>query len=236
MISFKENITRQIERIESGKIFTSKDLVYPHEKFANVSVILSRKSIKGELVRIEKGVYYKPKKSVLGLGSLPLYQDEQLKYLTDKLDGYISGAYIYNKMGLTEQVPSVITIATPKPVRNFKFKKLFIETVKSYSLKPLNDEVLIYLRLLDAIKDIKRVPGRTEQDVYDTLKIKYFRKFDYSVFREIVSLAIPYPPRVRKILSDMLDDMNIHDLRDELLQTVIPTTRFNLHYKKDKDI
>ena len=38
-------------------------------------------------------------KSVLGLGKLPVYQDEQFRYLTEKLNGYITGAYIYNKMG-----------------------------------------------------------------------------------------------------------------------------------------
>ena len=50
---------------------------------------------------IEKGVYYRPRKSVLGLGKLPIYQDEQFRYLTQKLNGYITGAYVYNKMGLT---------------------------------------------------------------------------------------------------------------------------------------
>lgn len=234
MLSFKENITRQIDRMESGKIFTFKELTFPHEKFANVSVILSQKSMRGELVRIEKGAYYKPKKSSLGLGSLPVYQDEQLKYLTNKLKGYITGPYIYNKMGLTEQVPSVITIAMAGPVRNFLFKKLSVETVKSYVTGPVSDDILPYLRLLDATKDIKKIPGRTEQDVYKLLKTKYFYHYDQPVLNKIVSLAVSYPPRVRKILSDILDDMDISGLRDELLQTIMPTTRFDLHYIKDK--
>ncbi|NDV81554.1 DUF6088 family protein [Bacteroides sp. 51] len=232
MKSFKENINKQIDSIESGEIFTFKDLMFPYDKFAHVAVILSQKNKKGELVRIEKGAYYKPKKSTLGLGSLPVYQDEQLKYLTEKLDGYITGAYIYNKMGLTEQVPSVITIATPKPIRRFNFKKLVIETVRSYIHEPANDDILLYLRLLDAIKDIKKIPGRTEQDVYESLKQRYFENYDYPVLNKIVSLAVSYPPRVRKILGDILEDMNYTDLQKELSQTIIPTTRFDLHYTR----
>lgn len=232
MKSFKGNIIEQINNMESGKIFTFKDLAFPHEKFANVSVILSEKSKKGELVRIEKGAYYKPRKSTLGLGNLPVYQDEQLKYLTEKLNGYITGAYIYNKMGLTEQVPSVITIATSRVVRRFSFKKLVIETVKSYVREPVNDDILIYLRLLDAIKDIKKIPGRTEQDVYEILKHRYFESYDYPVLNKIVSLAVSYPPRVRKILSDILEDVKYPDLQKKLSQTLIPTTRFDLHYTR----
>ena len=55
-------------------------------------------------------------------------------YLTEKLNGYITGAYVYNKMGLTEQVATTITIATPNPVRRFRFKNLDIECVKAYCM------------------------------------------------------------------------------------------------------
>jgi hypothetical protein len=93
-------------------------------KFANVAVILSCLTQKNKLVRIEKGAYYKPRQSSLGLGYLPVYQDEQLNYLTRKLNGYLTGAYIYNKMSLTEQAPVIITIAVRNPVRAFRFEKL----------------------------------------------------------------------------------------------------------------
>jgi len=61
------------------------------KKTANVAVLLSEQSRKGVLVRIEKGAYYRPRKSALGLGKLPVYQDEQFRYLTKKLNGYITG-------------------------------------------------------------------------------------------------------------------------------------------------
>ena len=95
MASFRKEILGQIERIDAGRIFTFRDLSFETEKTANVAVLLSEQSRKGVLVRVEKGAYYRPKKSVLGLGKLPVYQDEQFRYLTEKLNGYITGAYVY---------------------------------------------------------------------------------------------------------------------------------------------
>ena len=161
MASFRKEILGQIERIDTGRIFTFRDLSFETEKTANVAVLLSEQSRKGVLVRVEKGAYYRPKKSVLGLGKLPVYQDEQFRYLTEKLNGYITGAYVYNKMGLTEQVATTITIATPNPVRRFRFKNLDIECVKAYCMDYPDESLVPYLRLLDAIKDMKRIPGTT---------------------------------------------------------------------------
>jgi hypothetical protein len=94
MKSFRSNIIKQIEIIPEGKIFTFTDLDFPMEKFANVAVILSELAKGENLVRVEKGAYYRPRQSSLGLGVLPIYQDEQLNYLTRKLDGYLTGTYI----------------------------------------------------------------------------------------------------------------------------------------------
>ena len=167
MASFRKEILGQIERIDAGRIFTFRDLSFDAEKTANVAVLLSEQSRKGVLVRIEKGAYYRPKKSVLGLGKLSVYQNEQFRYLTEKLNGYITGAYVYNKMGLTEQVATTITIATPNPVRRFRFKNLDVECVKAYCMGCSDESLVPYLRLLDAIKDMKRIPGTTGQDIYN---------------------------------------------------------------------
>ena len=177
MASFRKEILGQIERIDTGRIFTFRDLSFETEKTANVAVLLSEQSRKGVLVRVEKGAYYRPKKSVLGLGKLPVYQDEQFRYLTEKLNGYITGAYVYNKMGLTEQVATTITIATPNPVRRFRFKNLDIECVKAYCMVYPDESLVPYLRLLDAIKDMKRIPGTTGQDIYNRVKSQYFNGY-----------------------------------------------------------
>ena len=42
------------------------------------------RAAKGYWYGLKRGAYYRPKKSVLGLGKLPVYQDEQFRYLTEK--------------------------------------------------------------------------------------------------------------------------------------------------------
>lgn len=231
MESFRKEILNQIEQIDTGRIFTFRDLSFDAGKIANVAVLLSEQSRKGILIRVEKGAYYRPKKSVLGLWNLPVYQDEQFRYLTEKLGGYITGAYIYNKMGLTEQVARTITIATPHPVRRFNFKNLDVECVKVYCTDCQNTSNVTYLRLLDAIKDMKHIPGTTEQDIYDRIKDRYFSKYTRQELEKAVSLAKKYPPRVRKVIADILGDIEQSILQAEMAKTLLPTTRFNLNYK-----
>lgn len=231
MASFRKEILQQIERIDAGRIFTFRDLSFDTEKTANVAVLLSEQSRKGILVRIGKGAYYRPEKSTLGLGNLPVYQDEYFRYLTRKLNGYITGAYVYNKMELTEQVATTITIATPYPVRRFRFKNLEVECVKAYC-SDCNDESLVpYLRLLDAIKDMKHIPGTTGQDIYNRIKSRYFVGYGLPELEKIVFLAKSYPPRVRKVVADILGDLGQSVLQTSVSKTLLPTTRFNLSYK-----
>lgn len=231
MASFRREILQQIEQIDTGRIFTFRDLSFPNDKLANVAVLLSEQSKKGVLVRVEKGAYFRPRKSALGLGVLPVYQDEQFRYITEKLNGYITGAYIYNKMGLTEQVATTITVATPNPVRHFRFKNLDVESVRAYTSAYHDKTNIPYLRLLDAIKDIKHIPGSTQQDIYERIKNQYFKDFSMQELIKIVSLTKDYPPRVRKIVADMLGEIGQQDLQCEISGTILSTTRFMFSYK-----
>jgi hypothetical protein len=231
MHSFKADIHKQIDAIPEGKIFTFSDLTFPMAKFPNVAVILSELSKDKQLMRFEKGAYYRPKQSGLGLGFLPVYQEEQINYLTNKLKGYLTGSYIYNKMSLTEQVPATITIAAPNPVRAFKFKKLSVECVKAYVDVPNDDKTLFLVRILDAIKDIKHIPGVSPQSAYDKIFNLHISSLTASSLKKLVSLSLHYPPRVRKVLSDMLHKSNKNDLAEQLVGTICPTTRFDLPYQ-----
>ena len=232
MASFRKELLRQIEHMTPGSIFTFRDLSYDVAKTAYVAVLLSEQSKKGVLVRVEKGAYVRPRQSTLGLGALPVYQDEQIRYLTHKLNGYMTGTYIYNKMGLTEQAAMTITIATPHPVRRFRFKNLDVDSVKAYCVDCADEAQVPYLRLLDAIKDMKRIPGTTEQEVYSRIKQRYFNDYSSSELKKIVTLAKHYPPRVRKVVSDILEDIAQTALQREMRKTLLPNTRFHTNYKR----
>ena len=227
MKSFKSNIHAQIEKMPEGVIFTFDDLNFPLSKFANVAVILSNLTKDKKLLRIEKGAYYKPKSSSLGLGLLPVYQDEKLNYLTKKLNGYLTGTYIYNKMSLTEQVPSMITIAVKNPVRAFKFENLSVECVKAY-VDIDGGQDLYLARILDAIKDCRHISGTSPKVAYERIFNLHVAPMKYAELKKLADLSKNYPPRVRKILSRMLHENNNSELEQQLVATICPTTRFNL--------
>ena len=54
---------------------------------------------------------------------------------------------------------------------------------------------------------------------------------DLLELEKIVSLAKSYPPRVRKVVADILGDIRQTVLQTEMVKTILPTTRFNLDYK-----
>ena len=125
---------------------------------------------------------------------------------------------------------TTITIATPKPIRHFLFKNFDIESIKAYTTAYHNETNIPYLRVLDAIKDIRHIPGSTQQDIYERIKNQYFKDFSMQELIKVVSLTKDYPPRVRKIVADILGEIGQQDLRLELTRTILTTTRFNLNY------
>jgi hypothetical protein len=208
MQSFKAEIQLQINKMPEGRIFTFSDLSFPTFKIAHVAVIMSRFVKEKKLARIEKGVYYKPKLSDLDLGYCLVYHEEKLNYLTRKVKGYLTGAYIYNKMSLTEQVPSsVVTIAVRYPVRAFKFETLSVKCVKAYVDISDNSLDLYLVRILDAIKDYKHIPGTSPQIAYERIFNLHVSLLDDINLEKLVSLSENYPPRVKKILRRMLHTM-----------------------------
>ena len=68
----------------------------------------------GKLVRFEKGVYYVPKMTALGLSKLNPQKIIEKRYITagDGRNGYYSGAAFLNLTGLSTQVPNIVEIYT----------------------------------------------------------------------------------------------------------------------------
>lgn len=205
MTSFRESIVDKISKIPEGRIFTIKDLAFDASRSSYVSNILSELVKKNRLKRIEKGAYYRFAMSKLGLGPIPVFQEEKIRYVISKIGGYPSGYYMYNQMGLTEQVPAVITIATPNPVREFKFVNLRINCIKAYKRDAQPDEIE-YLRILDAIRQMSHIPGRTDADIYNELIDMYFMKFNDREAQKIAELAGYYPRKVQRITAELLSE------------------------------
>ncbi|MDY6463766.1 MAG: DUF6088 family protein [Bacteroidales bacterium] len=211
------------QNIKPGKIFTLDEIGIEPQKKASVCVILSTMIANNELSRIENGAYYIPVKSPL-FGSLPPDESEIISYVCRKNDGYPSGLSLYNKLGLTEQVPNVTEIAVPsKKYKNKRISGVNISFIRAYTSPQGKD--LYLLQLLDAMTHIKYIPGRTVEEAVQELKL-LIKKLTERQVKEISSYANDYPPRTRYILSRIFEETGNDSEAVILKETLNKITKF----------
>ena len=110
--------------------------------------------VKAGIIKNEyKGVYYKPTNGIFGEKPLNTNKIIEKKYLYDDkgIKGYIGGAELFNKLGLTTQVPNNTLIITNECPNNndYKNNKLFV-TVRKPKI-PITTENYLYLQLIDIL-------------------------------------------------------------------------------------
>ena len=100
-----DQIKERLKSVPDGVVLTLKDFnVAPQYEIALVKS-LSRLVAKGELEKISKGRYYKPRKTMFG--TLKPAPSEIAKDFLEKegqLIGYITGTAAFAMMGLTTQI------------------------------------------------------------------------------------------------------------------------------------
>ena len=121
-MSIAEKVRMNVRRMKPGTVFMVSDLpTYKEEKRATVKAISyysSSDSLKekyGSVNKIADGLYYKEEEGFLG--KLPPSYDAVLHALTfvkNKKVGFVTGHQLFNKKGLSTQVPAIITVVTSK--------------------------------------------------------------------------------------------------------------------------
>ena len=102
-------VQKRLEDFQPDYVFTYRDLNLPAETSESIIKMLNRLAGEGYLAKISKGRFYKPKKSVFG--TLKPRQEELVKDLLEKNGkriGYLTGYSVFNRLGLTTQVPNII--------------------------------------------------------------------------------------------------------------------------------
>lgn len=122
----------------------------------NINVIINRMCKNNILKQFYKGIYYKPVKNIFG--EMPLDKNKVIikKYIKDEhgnIKGYITGAKLFNQLGLTTQVPNIINIVTNecKNYNEYKNEKLGV-IIRQPKIKIDNDNYK-YLQLFDIINN-----------------------------------------------------------------------------------
>lgn len=203
-----DKILAKINRIDTGDVFGYDSLEINSDEIIAASKALSRLVEKDVIKRARKGYYYKPKVTVFG--ELKPREEVLLSiYLFEKKKqvAYVTGTGLYNRLGLTTQVPNVIRIASFDKQVKGKVGNVIVKPAKSYIKVTAN--IVKYLEILDVIKDFNKIPDMEKSDGIVYLK-KVLSDFDNLQIKKLVTYGMAYPPKVRALLGALLEALKVN--------------------------
>jgi hypothetical protein len=129
----------------------------------NARLILSRLERDGLISRYDRGIYYKPQQTVWGLSTIGRDVVLKYKYIQDEkgnIKGYVTGARLFNHMGLTTQVPRMTEIATNEHTN--KNKAVKYGALLQRARLTINGGNYLYQQMIDVIENRENIPIETD--------------------------------------------------------------------------
>ena len=225
------DIRMRIKNLPEGKTFGYNNLRIAREDYTTAAKALERLQKQGVIKKVSKGVFYKPEQTVFG-ELKPDYSELLRSYLFEngKRIAYETGTSLYNRMGLTTQLAFRIKIASRGKRININRGTLKADAVKSYA--EVTDSNYETLGILDAFKDIKRIPDCSETQAVSRLSA-IVKKLNDKQIASLIKYALLYPPRVRALVGVILEN-NGSKLRglENLKASINPLTTIKLGLKE----
>ena len=226
-MNIARSIDFQISHMKSGQLFSYQDIPEYVEHSDAVVKAISRKTKTDEIVRLKKGLYYKPEEG--RFGAMSPKDSDIIKYFTrdkEKRVGYITGAALYHRWGLTTQVPSEITIATSKNKREkVDISGLRISTIPvKANITKNNIEIL---QFLDVLRNIDRISDASSEGVVHKLANKIIG-YNSDDVHKMEKLAIDvYTPKTKAILGAFLETY-LNYYSESIHKTLNPTSKYKI--------
>ncbi|HEY5408148.1 MAG TPA: DUF6088 family protein [Ginsengibacter sp.] len=225
-----EKIETRINKMPDGTTFKYQGLAIAQDEYPAAAKAIERLIKKGLINRASTGVFYKPKKTAFG--NLKPKEEELLKpYLFEdgKRIAYITGTSLYNRMGLTTQVPKNIRVASRSKRIVTKIGSIQVKPVKSY-VDVTNDNYYL-MELLDVLKDFKTIPD-TEKSQVIKFVLQKIKGLANKEKKELIDIALKYPPRVRAFAGAILNEINPGKPVLDLKKSINPLTIYEFGINK----
>lgn len=222
-------VTRSfVDNLDEAKLFTYDDV--PSDNKQTVAIELSRLYKKGIIKKVSKGKFYKPKKRVFG--EIEPSSDEKISSYIDSSNdvAYETGLNSFRQLGLTTQVAKTTTIATNKPYKKIELDNIKIKFVPKRVDIPKDDILLV--QILDALKDIKKIPDSTPEKAFVYLK-EIIKKLSREQQVKISQYAIKYTPRTRALVGAILKEIGLWEQSFKLKETLNPITKYKVGISKE---
>ncbi|MDR2147925.1 MAG: DUF6088 family protein [Tannerella sp.] len=219
-------IKNTIDRFAIGYVFTAEDFCTGVKNKNTVTKVLNNLAATGQIRRLCKGRFYKPQMSKFG--ELPPDTFQTVKDLLEKngkITGYLTGYSIFNKFGLTTQVPATLQIAVrkeKKPVVRSNYRISFV--IQQNTITKVNIPVL---QLLDCLRFFKNIPDAMPDDICRRL-LSMFKQLSPEQINKAKRLAIKYPPSTIALLGAILDTNNENEDTTLLYKALNHQTSYKL--------
>lgn len=223
-----KKIATKLAEIPEGIVFGYQDMDIESCEFGAAAKTLSTLVAKGVLQRASKGVFFKPRQTVFGL--LKPNDYELLKpylFKNKQRVAYVTGIGLYNQMGLTTQVPFVVTIATTIRRNRISFDRISIKPAKSYVT--VTESNYILLGILDAIKDFNAIPDVDRKGGLRLLTSR-IKELDAEQTQELITCALQYPPRVRALVGALAENAGKTTVLDALRNSLNPLSSYKWRF------
>lgn len=200
-----EQVKQKIASFPAGVVFTISDFGFDPSDDLALAKALSRLTTSGELRKISKGKYYKPKETLMG--KIKPVNSEIVKDFLEKdgkLIGYITGPQAFASMGLTAQISSSIIIGSNKyrhPLKRGEYKISFLRQDN-----PITEGNIELLRILDAIKMIREIPAVSPDAACKGI-ISIIMSLTPERREELELLSLSYTSYVRALLGAILENI-----------------------------
>ena len=231
-MSIAASVNRTIDRAPTGRVFGYE--IFPQYRESPGAVVraVNRGVDTGRLERIEKGRFYKPRIGVLG--DVPVSDEERLRdslYRNGRRVGYVTGPALYNRLGLTTQMPKTVAIAVNRATQT---KDLGTIRMKLLSRRaPISDSTVPLLEILDILRDARKVPDANVERVIQEM-MKRLTELTPAKVKKLQRFALDYYNPATRALLGMLLTRCQKEVLPALMASLNPTTRFNLGIDPDE--
>jgi hypothetical protein len=192
--TISKTIAGIVDRGGLDRLWTYKDFrPFPE---STVAAALSRLNKKGVLMRVRKGVYYRPRGSRFGASAPEPTRVAEAVLKRRGIPAVSSGLPAYNALGLTTQVSPVPLFTVEGSVGSLRTgRKSRIRLRSVSSIHGLKAEERV---VLDSLRDLRSIPDTTPEEVLR--KIASLFRDERLNYERVARAARTEPPRVRALV------------------------------------
>lgn len=222
MESIAQKVLEKINELAPGTIFTAKDFKFLNHPQA-VQVTISRLYKQKIVMKLQRGLYYKPRKTKFGI--VGPSENEIIKALQKNGHGHLTGHTVYNQKGLTTQVPARVDFKTSKRMSSKALGNLKVKFQGNPTKHRKGEENLVYI--LESLQNMKSIFDSDINKIISSLKSE-ITKMDVGTIARLITLAEKYRPFVRALLGAMIQK-NHPEKAAYIKKKLNPTTRYKIN-------